>query len=62
MTDVVKKIWVEKDKHTVSVVCFGTPMDHLVLSPIRAHEIGNQLIKAASEALMSEKEPLVDED
>jgi hypothetical protein len=51
MMNIEKKIWVERNAHTVPMVCFGTSLDHLVLSPSRAHEIGSLLIEAASDAL-----------
>jgi hypothetical protein len=60
MMNIEKKVWVERNNHTVPMVCFGTSLDHLVLSPFRAHEIGSLLIKAASDALMT-KEDLNDE-
>jgi hypothetical protein len=44
MNNYAKKVWV-----VGSSVCFGYELDHLVLSPKRAREIGESLIKAADE-------------
>lgn len=45
----LRKIWVDNENHMGSMVCFGFPMDHLVLSPERARELGQELINAAEQ-------------
>jgi hypothetical protein len=47
MTIGARKVWVSDG--IFASVCFGYAQDHLVLSPKRAREIGESLIKAADE-------------
>lgn len=46
----MKEIWVDEDSHTLPMVCYGLKKDHQVLSPLRAKEIGEQLIEASQRA------------
>lgn len=47
----VRKIWVDEDNHTIPMVCFGLEKDHIVLSPMKAKELGEELISAHDEAV-----------
>lgn len=43
----MKEIWVDEQSHTLPMVCFGTKKDHVVFSPLRAKEIGEQFLEAS---------------
>lgn len=45
-----RKVWVASGPHS-SIVCFGYDLDHYVLSPERARDIGESLIRAADDCL-----------
>ena len=46
----MKKVWLDKDSHTIPMVCFGLEKDHMVFSALRAREIGEQFLAASKEA------------
>lgn len=46
----MKKVWIDEMTHTLPMVCFGSEKDYLVLSPMRAKEIGECLLTAAQQA------------
>jgi hypothetical protein len=48
-----RRVWVSNGPQS-PVVCFGYSLDHFVLSPSRAREIGESLIRAADECLREE--------
>jgi hypothetical protein len=50
-----RRVWVSNGPHR-SVVCFGYDLDHFVLSPERAREIGENLIRAADDCLRGNDE------
>jgi|1048.fasta_scaffold65777_1 hypothetical protein len=47
----MREVWVDKDNHTIPMVCFGVKKDHLVLSPLGARELAEKLLAASEEAV-----------
>lgn len=49
MDNYARRVWAWEGD--CSAVCFGYALDHLVLSPRRAREIGESLIRVADDCL-----------
>lgn len=52
-----RQVWLDTTSHTVPMVCWGFPDDHLVLEPSAALLLAKKLIRSAWDGMRETREP-----